>query len=110
MLLESRPQNINARRRSGSALIFVSARQHVLISDNFPVRKNYFDSNIVQNENTRLRPRFSKDYFEADIDRRTFLHTTSAWREMCMSSLSKVIYHKTVPLSIGSMGKTLTSC
>ena len=28
-------------------LIFVSARQHMLISDNSPVRKNYFDSNIV---------------------------------------------------------------
>ena len=42
MLLEGRSQNINARRR-----IFVSARQHVLISDNLPVRKSYFDSNIL---------------------------------------------------------------
>ena len=31
---------------SRSELIFVSARQHVLISDNSSVRKNYFDSNI----------------------------------------------------------------
>ena len=47
MLLEGRSRNINARQRSRSALIFVSARQHVLISDNLPVRKSYFDSNII---------------------------------------------------------------
>ena len=32
---------------SRSELIFVSARQHVLISNNSPVRTNYFDSNII---------------------------------------------------------------
>ena len=32
---------------SRSELIFVAARQHVLISDISPVRKNYFDSNII---------------------------------------------------------------
>ena len=32
---------------SRSELILVSARQHVLNSDNSLVRKNYFDSNII---------------------------------------------------------------
>ena len=32
---------------SRGELIFVSARQHVLINDNSPVRQNYFDSNIL---------------------------------------------------------------
>ena len=41
-----------------SALIFVSAQQHI-ISDNLPVRKSYFDSNIIQNENTRILRHFS---------------------------------------------------
>ena len=82
MLFEGRSRNINARGRSRSALIFVFARQHVLISDNLPVRKNYFDSNIVQNENARLLRRFSKDYFEADVDRSTCLHMTSSRREI----------------------------
>ena len=36
---------IHSSLRCGE-LIFVSARQHVLISDNSLVRKNYFDSNI----------------------------------------------------------------
>ena len=37
---------------SRSELIFVSApTTHVLVSDNSPLRKNYFDSNIKQNEN-----------------------------------------------------------
>ena len=39
---------------SRSELIFVSARQHVLISDNSPVRKNYSDSYIIQNENAGI--------------------------------------------------------
>ena len=59
MLLEGRYRNINARRRSRSALIFVSARQqHVLISDNLPVRKSYFESNIILNKNERILRRF----------------------------------------------------
>ena len=37
--------NINAQSRR--ALIFVSARQHVLIGDNSRVKKKYLDSNIV---------------------------------------------------------------
>ena len=50
----------------------MSAEQHMLISDNLPVRKNYFDSNIVQNENARLLRRFSEDYFKVDMDRWTW--------------------------------------
>ena len=46
-MLGGRSRNINARRRSRSALKFVSAQQHVLISHNLPVRKSYFDSNII---------------------------------------------------------------
>ena len=47
------------------AIIFVSTRKNVLISDHLLVRKKYFDSNIVRNENVRILRRFSKDYFEA---------------------------------------------
>ena len=37
--------------------MFVSARQHVLISDSSQVRKNYFKFYIIQNETARiLRP------------------------------------------------------
>ena len=54
---------------SRSELIFVSARQHVLISDNSPVRKYYFDSNIIQNENARILRCLQMDYFEADVAR-----------------------------------------
>ena len=43
--------------------------QHVFISDNSGVRKNYFDSNIIQNENVSILRRVLKNYFEADIDR-----------------------------------------
>ena len=55
MLLKGRSRNINARERKPECInIRRSARQHVLISDNSPVRKNYFDSNIIQNENARI--------------------------------------------------------
>ena len=97
MLLEGRSRNINARRRSRSALIFVSVRQHVLISDSLMVRNSYFDFNIMQNENARiLRCFFSTDYFEADVDRNTCLHATSSMREVRVEhfDVSNVIYHK----------------
>ena len=42
---------------------------HVLISDNSPVRKNYFDSNIILNENARILRFLQIDYFEADVAR-----------------------------------------
>ena len=41
----------------------------MLISDNSPVRINYFDSNIIQNENARILGRFQMDSFEADVAR-----------------------------------------
>ena len=44
----------------------------MLISDNLPVTKSYFDSNIIQKENARILRHFSKDYFEGDVDRSTF--------------------------------------
>ena len=70
MLLEGRSRNINARRRSRSALIFVDLpTTHVLISDNSPVRKNYFDSNIIYNENARILRCLYMGYFEADVAR-----------------------------------------
>ena len=43
----------------------------MLISDNLPVRKSYFDSNIMMSENARVLRRFYKDYFGADVDRST---------------------------------------
>ena len=48
-----------------------------LISENLPVRKSYFNSNII----ARLLRPFSTDYFEADVDRSTCLHATSSRRE-----------------------------
>ena len=41
----------------------------MLISDNSLVRKNYFDSNIILNENARILPHLQMDYFEADVAR-----------------------------------------
>ena len=96
MLLEGRSQNINARRRKPQCInIRRSARQYVLISDNSSVRKNYFDSNIIQNENARM----FINVYKWTILKRTSpevkcLHRTSSRREMCTSSVSNVIYHK----------------
>ena len=45
----------------------------MLISDNLLVRKSYFHSNIVWNKNIRIMRRFSKDYFEADIDKAVYM-------------------------------------
>ena len=41
----------------------------MLISDNSPVRKNYFDSNIILNENARVLQCLQMDYIEADVAR-----------------------------------------
>ena len=59
----------------------------MLISDNLPVRKIYFDSNIIYNENAKD---FSKDYFEADVDRSTCFHAKSLEH----FDATNVIYHK----------------
>ena len=74
--------------------MFVSARQHVLISYNSPVRKNYFDSNIIQNENAGILQCLQMNYFEAYIARSQCLHLTSSKREMCTSGVSNMNYHK----------------
>ena len=66
----------------------------VLIRDNSFVRKNYFDSNIMQNVNARILRCLQMDYFEADAIEVTCLHPTSSRRERCMLSVSNVIYHK----------------
>ena len=44
------------------------------------------------------------DYFEADVARSQILHPKSLRREMCMSSVSNVIYHK---FSLGAAFYTL---
>ena len=55
---------------------------NVLIRDNLRVRKSYFDFNIIKNENARILRRFSKDYFEADVDKSTCLYGMSSRREI----------------------------
>ena len=70
MLLEGRSRNINARRRKPECFnIRICPTTQVLISDNSTVRENYFDSNIIYNENARLLRCFQMDYFEADVVR-----------------------------------------
>ena len=67
----------------------------MLISDNLRERKNYFDSNIVWNENVRILRRFSKDYIAADVDRSTRVYVR---RHQGAKSkhfdVSEVIYHR----------------
>ena len=41
----------------------------MLIRDNSPVRKNYFDSNIMQTVNARILRCLQMDYFEAGVAR-----------------------------------------
>ena len=101
MLLEGRSRNSNARRRSRSALIFISARQHVLISDNVPVRKSYFDSNIV----IRILRRF----FLRIILKRTLTEAhvymgRHQGAKVKHFDVSNVIYHK---FSHGAVSNTL---
>ena len=91
MLLEGRSRNINARWRSRSALIFVSARQHVLISNNLPVRKSYFDSNIIA--------RILRRFFLQIILKRTLTEAHVYMRrnqdaKVKHFDVSNVIYHK----------------
>lgn len=48
-------------------LIFV--KHTALIRDNLLIRKYYFNSNIIQNENATWLPHFLKDNFEGVISR-----------------------------------------
>ena len=41
----------------------------MLMSNNSLVKKNYFDSNIIWNENARILGCLQMDYFEADVAR-----------------------------------------
>ena len=52
--------------------ICICPTTNVLISDDLLVEKNDFNSNIVWNKNVRILRHFSKDYFEADVDRSRF--------------------------------------
>ena len=66
----------------------------MFISDNLPVRKNYFDSNIVQNENSRLSQRFpgiilKRTSTEAHVYTRR--HQGAKFEHF---DVSNVIYHK----------------
>ena len=94
MLLEGRSRNINARRRSRSALIFVSARQHVLISDNLLVRKNHFDSNIIWNENEGYCDAFLRIILKR-TSTEAHVYTRRHQGAKCKHfDVSDVIYHK----------------
>ena len=61
---------------------------YVLISDNLPVRKSYFDSNII----SRILRRFFYDYFEADVDKSTFACDLIKTRKL--NTTINVIYHR----------------
>ena len=76
----------------------------MLISINLPVRKSYFDSNIIKNENARILRHLSIDYFEADVDRSTCLLATSSSVKVDHYDVSNVIYHK---FSHGTVSYTL---
>ena len=67
----------------------------MLISDNLPVRKSYFDSNIIYNENARILRRFflrillKRTSTEAHVYMRRHQGT-----KVQHSDVSNVIYHK----------------
>ena len=52
-----------------SELIFVSAQQHDLVSNNSLVRINYFAFNFLQNKNIRILQRFKMDSLEVNVAR-----------------------------------------
>ena len=66
----------------------------MLISDNSPVRKNYFDSNIIKNGNARRLRHYKWTILKRTSPEVKCLHPTSSRREMCTLSVSNVIYHK----------------
>ena len=67
----------------------------MLIHDNSVVRKNYFDSNIIQNENARTLQSFSKNYFEADIEKKgTCLQVTHQGAKPACCGVSSMMHHK----------------
>ena len=79
---------------SRSELIFVSARQHMLVSDNSRVRKIISILTLY-----RIRMQGYCDVYKWTFLKRRSpevkcLHPASSRREMCTSSLSNMIYHK----------------
>ena len=66
----------------------------MLISDNTQLRKNYFDSNMIQKVNGTLLQCFLNIYLAADIDRNQCLRLTSSNSRMCSHYVGNVIYHK----------------
>ena len=66
----------------------------MLISDNSPVRINYFNSNIIQNENARYCDVFKWTVLSWTSPEVKCLHMASARCKMCTLNVSNVIYHK----------------
>ena len=87
---------------SRSELIFVSAQQHVLISDNILVRKSYFNSNIIA--------RIWQCFFLLIILKRTsteahvYMRRHQTVKVKHFFDVSNVIYHK---FSHGAVSYTL---
>ena len=84
----------------------------MLISENSPIRENYFDSNIKQNENAKMLLRYKRTPLKRASPEIKCLHPTSSRREMCTLSDNDVNYHK---FSYGAAsctlnGNTLTLC
>ena len=94
--------------KNWSELIFVSARQHVLINDNLPVRKNYMDSDIKQNENARVLQHLQMDSFEADIAS-VYIQCHQPKYMLRVNNMNNHMFHM-ARLLIPSVGKTLTLC
>ena len=81
---------------SWNELTLVSVRQHVLISDKSPVRKNCFDSNIKYNENARV---LLCDIYKWSLLRWMLpdskcIHLISSRSKMCMPNVRNMIYHE----------------
>ena len=90
--------------RSNCELIFVSAQQHMLISDSSLVLRNYFDSNIVQSENAWILGYLQMHSFEADVARIKMFTSDVITAGKCMPCISNVICHK---FSYGAASYTL---
>ena len=58
------------------------------------VKKNNFDSNMIQKENATLFQHFPKDFFAADVDRSKCLHAMTSNMLSCTHYVGNVIYHK----------------
>ena len=79
---------------SQSELIFVSARQHVLISDTSSLKKTYSDSNIINNQNRTYCNVFKWTLLRRTSQKVTCLDPTSSRCNMCTPNVSNVINHK----------------